>query len=135
MSSLLIFSRNSNTALKEKHQFGQPERGDVVDINVEDYFFWGRAIQTTGWWQEVVCLNATMKEVGGLLTASSPSVGVTHLSWRHRIWSIDLKALGDGQIPGGIWVVSLEKLISCAALKPQAGESAQIGLTASHIIG
>lgn len=134
MSSLLIFSRPSNTALSGKHQSGQPERGDVVDINAADYFFWGRAVQTMGWWQEVVCPNTSIKEVGGLLTSSSAAVSMDHLSWRHRIWSVDLEALGKGQIPGGVWVVSLERLMACAALKPQAGESAQIGLP-SYVIG
>ena len=134
MSSLLIFSRPSNSALALHRQYCQPERGDVVDINASDTFFWGNAVRTMGWWQEVVCLGAGLRDLGGLLTTSTSEIDEGRLSWRHRIWRIDLDELAVGQMPGSVWVVSLERLLACAALKPQALESAEIGLPA-FVIG
>lgn len=133
----MIFSRQSNTALSGRQQTGQPERGDVVDIREDDNFHWGNAVMgpsALGWWQVVIVPNAGWKQLGGLLTGSNDDVSMGSLSWRHRIWSVDLDAIGVGQIPGGIWVVPYEKFIASASVKPQAIVSNEIGF-APNVIG
>jgi hypothetical protein len=130
MASVLIFSRPSNNHLAGHVQTLQPERGDVVDIHARDDFHWGNAVMgpaALGWWQVVVVPGATLRDLGGLLTSSSGAMNEGTLSWRHRIWRIDLDALGRGRVPGEIWNVPLQRLMVCANLKAQARETAEIG--------
>jgi hypothetical protein len=127
MSSLLIFSRPSNTTLKDRQATGQPERGDVVDMRDDDPFFWGTAIRAIGWWQEVVVPGARMRNLGGLLKSSADDVPIGSIGWRHRVWTVDLDALGVGQVAGGVWVVKLDDFVRHCALKDASLRSAEIG--------
>jgi hypothetical protein len=134
MSSLMIFSRPSNNQLRGQHQTRQPERGDVVDIREDDLFHWGDAVMgpaALGWWQVIIVPNAGLRELGGLLTTSTASEDA--FAWRHRIWRIDLDQLGQGQLPGGTWVVPLESLLAAASLKAQALQESTVGQPATVI--
>lgn len=127
MSSLFVFRRPSNNQLDGLQQTGQPERGDVVDIQEDDLFDWGNAVRTIGWWQVIVVPNAGLRELGALTKGSKDERKYARTVWRHRIWSLNLDALGEGQLSDGVWVVPLERLLSHAAIKVQTREVADIG--------
>lgn len=128
MASVLVFSRRSNTQLRGVAQTHQPERGDVVDMRDDDLFHWGDAIAgpaSIGWWQVLVVPGALTRNIGGLLTSSKSSTGT--YAWRHRIWSVDLDRLSEGQMPQWTWVISIESLFSAVTIKAQANQSSEIG--------
>ena len=127
MSSVLLFARPSNSKLRGVQQTNQPERGDVVDIREDDLFDWGRAVYAMGWWQVVIVPNAGLRELSGLLTGSSAGRQMDTVSWRHRIWTVDLDALAVGQIDGGIWSVPLDRFRAASKRKPQVIEATQTG--------
>ena len=128
MASLLIFSRRSNTQLTELQRYGQPERGDVVDLRSQDTFYWGRAIDTVGWWRVVVVPGVPSTVLQGLVSTSSRESSKWPSAWRHRLWRIDLDALAAGQLSFGTWVVPLERLLAAASIKAEACEAPQLAV-------
>lgn len=119
MSSALVFSRPGGAP-------GQPQRGDVVDIQPDDAFDWGRDImpgpQSLGWWQVVAVTGGSLASLGALTEAGAEADrGTPH--WQYRVWSVDLDALGSGQPEGAVWTVSLEDVLRCVSRKPNAGRA------------
>jgi hypothetical protein len=118
MSSLVVFSRRSNTQLLDQQQYGQPERGDVVDMNDNDAFDWGRMVcgpEALGWWQ-VIITPAPTTTLRYLLETTNGAQSDWRV-WRHRVWRLDLDALSVGQIPGGVWVIPADCIVANAATK------------------
>ena len=126
MASLLIFSRPSNSQLTELQRYGQPERGDVVDVRTDDLFFWGRAIDTIGWWRVVVVPGVPASAVQGLVSTSTRESRKWPTAWRHRVWRVDLDALAVGQLSAGTWIVTLDRLLAAASLKEHARDAATL---------
>lgn len=126
MCSVLIFNRNTNTSLKIQEQTGQPERGDVVDVNDNDNFFWGNAPTTMDWWRIVIVPNATVQDILQLTLSNHDLTELQSVAWRYRVWSINLDTLAANQLPDvpgsplPTWVVSLPDLLAAASMKPDA---------------
>lgn len=130
MASLLVFSRSSNSQLTEAERCGQPERGDPVDVHDDDMFHWGDAIMgpgALGWWQVIVIPGVPAAELRHLLQGSEGAREMGFLAWRHRIWSVNLDTLAQGQAAGLTWVVQLPVLLAACTLKHQANITALLG--------
>lgn len=119
MASFVIFRRPSDSKATPEQRRCQNERGDVIDMRDNDHFYWGSGVEAVGWWQVVVVPGAIVAPLWYLTAGSAGHVNLDDRQWHHRLWTVDLDALGEGQLPDGTWVVPLAKFLACCKLKPQ----------------
>lgn len=96
MCSILIFSKPDNDHPDPAQDWKKFKRGDVIDMNDDDHFFWGGDIQgpkALGWWRVVVLPGVAAKTLRGLQAGDLPSVLDPQAPVRLRVNKIDLDAL------------------------------------------
>lgn len=131
MCSVLIFARaDVPTHVLVPRPWTRPQRGDVIDIQDDDGFDWGRDIagpDCLGWWRVVVLAGVKRANVSGLLSAD-PLPDNPDVPYRTRINTIDLDGLEGGELGKQAMLrITRKRLLDAMSQKPKPENPFVIG--------
>lgn len=95
MCSVVIFAKPDNDHPDPALDWTKFKRGDVIDINDDDNFFWGSHVQgdnALGWWNVIVVPGVAANDIISLCMGD-PIPFVLPALYRIRVNSIDLDGL------------------------------------------
>lgn len=101
MSSLLVFAKPDNIHPDPTQDWRKFKRGDVIDVNDDDNFFWGTDIQgkdALGWWRIVVLPGVPASQVLSMLFGDNMDPLNPDQPIRLRINQVNLDGLEQGQV-------------------------------------